>query len=108
MTTDACSLHIVERARAAGDKVVVDISPLGSALSSRPLPLSGRFGGPHVAIMAPVKVGTRLTLVLLLMLTPTVATLYLLEHHAFHPNLNRRSEARDSRNQPGSRTCARE
>ena len=73
MTTDACSLHIVEQARAAGDKVVVDISPLGSALPSRPLPLSRRFGGPHVAIMAPVKVGTRLTLVLLLALTPTVA-----------------------------------
>jgi len=73
MTTDACSLHIVEQARAAGDKVVVDLSPLGSALPSRRLPLSRRFGGPHVAIMAPVKVGTRLTLVLLLALTPTVA-----------------------------------
>jgi two-component system NtrC family sensor kinase len=73
MTTDACSLHIVEQARAAGDKVVLDISPLGWALPSRPLPLSRRFGGPHVAIMAPVKVGTRLTLVLLLALTPTVA-----------------------------------
>jgi hypothetical protein len=100
MTTDACSLHIVEQARAAGDKVVVDISPLGSALPSRPILLSGRFRGLPLAIMAPAKVGTRLTLVLLLVLTPTVATLYLLEHQAFHPNLNRRSEVRGPRDQP--------
>jgi HAMP domain-containing protein len=52
---------------------VVETSPLGSALLSRPILLSGRFRGLPVAIMAPVKVGTRLTLVLLLALTPTVA-----------------------------------
>src|ERR1700738_4076439 len=49
-----------------------------SPRSARPCPAvltpwSGRFRGLPVAIMVPVKVGTRLTLVLLLALTPTVA-----------------------------------
>jgi hypothetical protein len=63
----------MEQARAVDDKVVVEFSPFGQALPSRPRPLEWALSRTARRYMVPVKVGTRLTLVLLLALTPVVA-----------------------------------
>ena len=54
-----------EQARASYDKVVVELSPLGQALPSRPHPLEWALSRTARRYMVPVKVGTRLTLVAL-------------------------------------------
>src|ERR1700720_2446318 len=64
----------MEQARAVDDRVVVEVlPPLARPCPAVLAPWNGRFRGLTVAIMVPVKLGTRLTLVLLLALTPVVA-----------------------------------